>query len=136
MSTFTYFGEEFTYADEFPMFEFAEFQEALADEEDSASGRATGVALRLAVACVAEGDRGRFRKVSRLKRAKVEDWLAVFRDWTAEATERPTGQPTDSSDGLSVTEPRSEPQPVVSATPLRVVRPDLALLEARSRASA
>jgi hypothetical protein len=41
----------------------------------------------------------RFRKVSRQNRAKVEDWLKVFRDWTAEEAERPTGQPTDSSDG-------------------------------------
>ena len=134
MSTFTYFGEEFTYADEFPVFEFAEFQEALSDGEDSNSGRATGVALRLAVASVAPADRGRFRKVSRTNRAKVEDWLVVFRDWTAEVTERPTGQPTGSSDGQSETEGSSEPEPVASVTPL--VRPDLALLEARSRASA
>ena len=136
MSTFTYFGEEFTYADEFPVFEFAEFQEALADDEDSNSGRATGVALRLAVASVAPQDRGRFRKVSRAKRAKVEDWLAVFRDWTAEESERPTGQPTDSSDGPSVTEQPSAPEPVASVTPVRLVRPDIALLESRSRASA
>jgi hypothetical protein len=71
----TYFGEEFTYAEEFPAFEYAEFQEALADDEEANNGRATGVALRLAVACVAEKDRGRFRKVSRENRAKVEDWL-------------------------------------------------------------
>jgi hypothetical protein len=60
----------------------------------------------------------------------------VFRDWTAEATERPTGQPTDSSDGPSGTAQPSEPQPAASVTPVRLVRPDLALLEARSRASA
>jgi hypothetical protein len=117
------------------VFEFAEFQEALADDEDANSGRATGVALRLAVATVAPKDRGRFRKVSRTNRAKVEDWLTVFRDWTAEVTERPTGQPTDSSDGQQETEQPSEPEPVASVTPL-AVRADLALLEARSRASA
>jgi hypothetical protein len=47
MSAFSYFGEEFTYADEFPVFEFAEFQEALADDEDSNSGEGRGLADRV-----------------------------------------------------------------------------------------
>ena len=138
MATFTYFGESFEYAEEFPAFEYAEFQEALSEDEVD-DGRATGIALRLAVACVAEADRGRFRKVSRQKRAKVADWLAVFRDWTAEETERPTGLPTDFSDGQSVTAETSESQPIASVTSLtepekpRLVRPDLALAAARSR---
>lgn len=133
-ASFTYFGEEFAYAADFPVFEFAEFQEALADDVDSESGRATGVALRLAVACVAESDRTRFRKVSRQHRAKVEDWLIVFRDWTAEESERPTGQPTDSSAGLSTAEASSGSQPIASVTsiPERPARPDLALAITRS----
>jgi len=117
MATFTYFGEDFAYSEEFPAFEYAEFQEALSEDEID-DGRATGVALRLAVACVAESDRGRFRKVSRQHRAKVDDWLRVYRDWTAEATERPTGRPTDSSDGPTPAPENSGSQPVASVTSL------------------
>lgn len=136
MSTFTYFGEEMSYAEEFPAFEYAEFQEALAEDEVD-NARATGVALRLAVACVAEADRGKFRKLSRQNRAKVEDWLRVYRDFTTEATERPTGQPTDSSDGQPSTPETSGSEPVASVTPIsseKPIRGDLALAAARSRA--
>lgn len=133
MSTFTYHGEEFDYAPEFPRFAYAEFCEALADGEDSGSEQATGAALRLAVQSVAEKDRKRFRLVSRRSNAKVEDWLTVFRDWTADESERPTQQPSGSSSGLSDTQESSESQPAASVTPLRM---DLALLEARSRVSA
>lgn len=135
MATFTYMGEEFAYADEFPAFEYAEFQEALSEDEVD-DARATGVALRLAVACVAESDRGRFRKVSRTNRAKVSDWLVVYRNWVAGETEVPTGEPTDSSDGLANIPQNSASQPVASVTSLteqRPVRGDLALAAARSR---
>ena len=134
MATFAYFGEEFTYADEFPAFEYAEFQEALAEDEVD-DGRATGVALRLAVACVAESDRGRFRKVSRTNRAKVADWLVVYRDWVAGETEVPTGEPTDSSGGLDNIPQNSGSEPVASVSSLtdRPVRGDLALAAVRSR---
>ena len=135
-ATFTYFGEELEYAEEFPAFEYAEFAEALAEDEIS-DMRATGVALRLAVACVAEKDRGRFRKLSRTNRAKVNDWLRVYLDFTADAAERPTGQPTDSSDGPTSTAQSSESEPVATVTPIgqdRPVRPDLALAAARSQA--
>jgi hypothetical protein len=135
MATFDYFGETFTFAEEFPAFEYAEFLEALSEDEVD-DDHAVGVALRLAVACVAEADRGRFRKVSRQNRAKIPDWLRVYRDWTAEVTERPTGEPTDSSAGLDDTPKNSESEPVATVTslPERPVRPDLALAAARSRA--
>lgn len=133
MATFDYFGEKFAYADEFPAFEYAEFQEALSEDEVD-DGRATGVALRLAVACVAEKDRGRFRKVSRQNRAKVPDWLAVYRDWVAGEAEVPTGEPTDSSAGLESIPQNSESEPIasVSSLPERPVRPDRALAASRS----
>jgi hypothetical protein len=138
-ATFIYFGEEFTYAEEFPAFEYAEFAEALADGEDSDSTRATGVALRFALGCVAGKDRARFRQVSRKNRAKSDDWMKVSAGWTVEETERPTGLPSDSSDGQPGTEENSGSQPVTSVTSLpepekpRLVRPDLALAAARSR---
>ena len=139
-ATFDYFGEEFEYAEEFPAFEYAEFAEALADGEDSESARATGVALRFALGCVAEKDRARFRRLSRTKRAKAEDWMKVSAGWTTEETERPTGLPSDSSDGQPSIVEISESKPVASVTSLpepqekpRLVRPDRALAAARSR---
>ena len=118
MSTFEYFGETLTYAVEAPAFAWAEFQEALDDGEDSQTQRSVGVALRLAVACVAAKDRGRFRKLSRQHNAKVEDWLKVAYGWMAAETERPTQQPTDSSDGHEVTRESSASEPVASVTEL------------------
>lgn len=137
MPKFSYFDESFSYAEEFPAFEYAEFQEALAEDEVD-NGRATGVALRLAMACVAEADRSRFRKVSRANRAKLDDWLKVFRDWTAEEAERPTGQPSDSSTGQentpqsSATEPASSVSSQTESATVRPIRPDLALALSRS----
>jgi hypothetical protein len=131
MSTFTYFGEEFSYAPEFPRFAYAEFCEALADGEEASSEQSTGAALRLAIQSVAEGDRKRFRQVSRKHNAKVDDWLVVFRDWTADEAERPTGQPSDSADGQPDIAANSEQQHVASVTSLPE-RPDLALARTRS----
>ena len=139
MSTFTYFGEELAYATEWPEFEEAEFHAARA-EVDLDPAMATGYALRLALACVAESDRGRFRELSRKNRAKIADWVEVYRNFTAEAAERPTGEPTGSSDGLDSTPKNSESEPVASVTSLPVAtepRPAngaVALALARSQA--
>jgi len=136
MSHFDYLGEQFERADEFPAFAYAEFCEALADGAEENSQQATGVALRLALACVAKKDQQRFRAVSRAKNAKVEDWLKVFYNWSAAEADRPTGQPTDSSDGLEATPETSESLPVASVTslpePAPNSRPDLALAISRS----
>jgi len=136
MSHFDYLGEKFERAEEFPAFAYAEFCEALADGAEENSQQATGVALRLAVACVADKDRQRFRAVSRAKNAKVEDWLKVFYNWSAAEADRPTGQPTGSSAGPEATPENSEPQPVASVTslpdPVQNPRPDLALAISRS----
>ena len=118
MTAIDYFGESLEYAEDFPAFAWAEFQEAIDDGDDAQSQRSVGVALRLAVACVAEKDRGRFRKLSRQHNAKVEDWLKVAYGWMAAETERPTQQPTDSSDGHEVTRESSASEPVASVTEL------------------
>jgi hypothetical protein len=138
VSTFTYFGEEFSYAEQFPAFAYAEFCEVLSEDAASDSNAAMGAALRLAVASVAESDRKRFRVLSRKNNAKADDWLVVFRDWTAAETEHPTGRPSDSSDGQSSTEQTSESKPVALVTSLtdrqdvRPARGDLALARSRS----
>lgn len=138
MSHFEYFGEQFERAEEFPAFAYAEFCEAMADDAEEDGAQATGVALRLAVASVAQKDQKRFRAVSRKNNAKVTDWLKVFYDWSAAEADRPTGQPTDSSDGREATTENSDSQPVASVTslpepePAAIPRPDLALAISRS----
>jgi hypothetical protein len=134
MSTFTYFGEEFSYAEQFPVFAYAEFCEVLSEDAASDSNAAMGAALRLAVASVAESDRKRFRVLSRKNNAKADDWLVVFRDWAADEAERPTQLPSASSAGPSGTEASSAPQPVASVTSLPA-RPDRALADSRSRSA-
>lgn len=133
MASFDYFGESFDFSAEVDAFAVTEFAEAMDDDVDSEGLRGIAVAWRLALSCVAEDDRKRFRSVSRKNKAKVADYLAVFRDWTAEATERPTGQPTDSSDGPGLTVVNSESQPDAPvSTPEPVVRPDMRLAISRS----
>jgi hypothetical protein len=131
-ATFDYFGESLEYAAEYPRFLFAEFCQVASEGEDATSTRSIGVALALAEACVAEKDRGRFRRLSRANNAGVENWIVIFQDWTAEEAERPTGPPTDSSDGPELTVVSSESQPDVSATSRRAPRPDMALAISRS----
>jgi hypothetical protein len=132
MTAFDYFGESFEFSPEVDPFAITEFAEAMDDDVDSEGLRGIAVAWRLALSCVAEDDRKRFRSVSRKNKAKVIDYLAVFRDWTAEATERPTGLPTDSSDGptLTVVNSGSQPEPEVSTEP--TVRADMRLAVSRS----
>lgn len=131
--TFSYFGEDFSFAEEYPSFLEAEFHEART-REDLRPSDAIGYALRLAEACVAPDDRGRFKKVSRANNAKIEDWIVVYQSWTEVEAERPTGQPTDLSDGQSTTEQSSGSQPVASVTslPERAPRADLQLAVTRS----
>jgi hypothetical protein len=131
MSVFTYFDEEFAFSPEVDPFAITEFAEAMDDDVDSEGLRGIAVAWRLALSCVAEDDRKRFRSVSRKNKAKAIDYLAVFRDWTAEVTERPTGSPTDSSDGraLTVVSSESQPEPEASTPP---VRGDMLLAVSRS----
>jgi hypothetical protein len=111
MSTFDYFGESFRFSPEADTFAITELAEAMDDDVDSEGLRGIAVAWRLALSCVAEEDRKRFRTVSRQNRAKVPDYLVVFHYWTADVTERPTMQPSDSSDGPGLTVVRSESQP-------------------------
>lgn len=135
-ATFTYFGETFTYAKVFPRFLYAEFLEKL-QEDDVSNEQATGVALRLAIACVDEADRARWRKVSRQNNAELVDWMVVYRDWTAEVTERPTGLLTDSSAGHSPTPETSVSGPDATVTTLptakRPARGDMGLAVSRSQ---
>lgn len=138
MPEFTYFGESFRFSESVDPFAITEFAELLEDSESEAQLRGFAVTWRLALSCVAEEDQARFRQVSRKNKATAQAYMQVFREWTADESERPTTRPSDSSDGPSVTPLKSETLPddaVTSQTerpPVRVVRPDLALALARS----
>lgn len=135
MSTFDFHGETFTYADEFPAFAHAEFCEAMDDGEEVTSTRSTAVTLRLALASIAESDRSRFRRLCRRVQPPAGEVMGIFGGLLAVLSERPTGQPADSSDGLSSTPQNSGQEPVASVTSLPerpAPRPDLALAASRS----
>lgn len=86
----------------------------------------------------AEREWARFRKVARANRADSTTLLpVVFAVYTA-ATERPTVQPSDSSDGPAPTPLRSVSPPADPAMDRLSGRPDLqsALLEARAAKAA
>ena len=140
MSTFEMQGESFTYADSFPAFAHAEFCEAMDDGETVNSTRSTAVTLRLALASVAESDRGRFRQHCRKVQPSAAEVMGVFSGLLEALSDRPTMLPADSSDGRESTEVNSEPEPVASVTaiaarPERPSRPDLALALSRSGAA-
>lgn len=103
---FEYFGEKFAYVEEFPHFAQAEFFMAVA-EDDVTLAEATAMALRFALACVAEKDRARFRKVSRARNAQAADWMKVFQGRLTAETGRPTTRPGDSSPGPQTAPPSS-----------------------------
>lgn len=134
---FTYFGEEFSFAEEIDQFAVVEFAESLENGIEAEGLRGMAVAWRLALGCVAEDDQERFRRVSRRNKAKADDYLVVFRDRLATDAERPTGAPSDSSSGPAPIEEKSESQPDAGVTPLPTapVRPDLALAASRSRSA-
>jgi hypothetical protein len=138
MATFTYFDEEFRYSDEGDPFAVTEFAEAVDSGVDSEALRGVAAAWRVALSCVHDEDKSRFRQVSRKNRAKSDDYVAVFWQWLSWQAERPTRQPSDSSDGQSVTGATSDSAPVASVTPIPTAEPRpangaVALALARSR---
>lgn len=143
---FLYFGEKFQYVEVFPQFELDEFH-MLRAEDDVDDSLARGAALRTALACVAESDRGRFRSVSRRNRAQITDWIPVIKQFTAAEAGVPTSLPGDSTGGPSPDRSSSGQQsdassaptpPQASVTPLparagkRPPRGDMGLAVARS----
>lgn len=131
-----YFGEELRAAPEFPYFIEAEFHEART-REDLPFADSMGYALRFTQACVHPDDRARFLKLSRANNAKLEDWMSLTQEFVAEAAARPTGQPTDSSDGHKTTPEISVSEPVASVTAIptepKPANGAVALALARSR---
>jgi hypothetical protein len=142
VSEIEFFGERLKLSEpsdfEFAMMEFAEVAEDL--DADTLAGAAA--VMRILKAVIHPDDVKRFVRLARTNHAQVErDLMPIVVDAFTRETDRPTGQPSESSDGL---QPTSAPSADVSS--LRVIRrleqqgrPDLALMvdqAQRSRASA
>ncbi len=109
MASVAFFGEDFGLAGEMSEFALLEFAEAAADGEDGDSMQGMAAILRLLRDCITPEDWPRFRKVARSNRAKSSDLLPVIQATMTAVAERPTGLPSDSSDGPVVIELKSEP---------------------------
>lgn len=144
-------GEEFHVAERIglmPLMRFAHLASAGVDSEDM---EALAAMYDLLEQCVANGEWQRFQRAATRTRADGEALMKVVQDAIAVLSERPTGRPSDSSDGPTTTRPKSAIGQVSSESRddyLAVVkewedkgRPDTALMvlmagEAREREAA
>lgn len=101
-----------------PLMRFAHLASSGVDSEDM---EALAAMYDLLEQCIADDDWPRFQRAATKSRADGEMLMAVVQKAIEAIGERPTGQPSDSSDGLTTIEPRSE-SAVASSEPLRVIR--------------
>lgn len=134
VKTHTLFGETFELEDEPSEFAQAEFASAIVGGVPEGSSDALGAIFLLTLSCIVEKDQTRFKAVCRKNRAKVEDLTAVLQVVKNGVADRPTGLPSDSSDGQPDIEPKSVANSGVKGSDRLAGRPDLQL--ARTRATA
>lgn len=103
MAEVSFCGETFTIPDKIgamPLMRFASLARAGVDTDDLEGLAAMYDLLR---SCIAEDDWDRFETLAETEKAEGSDlWLLVQQVFVVHA-ERPTGQPSDSSDGPSTT---------------------------------
>ena len=129
MSAVPFFGEQFDLNPEPSEYALMEFAEAAADGVDGDTMQGLAAMMRLVTECIDVKDRSRFRVLARKSKAGADDLTKVIQAAFKQETERPTGRPSDSSDGPTITAPRS----VASSDdkPSRFAgRPDLELMVA------
>jgi hypothetical protein len=129
-------GETFTLAEDPSQFAIMEFAMAASAGENADDGgmRGMGSLLRLVLETIVESDRDRFLQVGRRERATADDLIEMLGGKLSDDAERPTVQPSGSTDGQGSTEPKSEPNSDASDSPTDgpvkldlTGRPDLAL---------
>ena len=143
MPEIEFYGETFTVTDEPNEFALMEFADA-AEDVDSNSLAALAAVLRLVKEAVVanpdvegstdESEWQRFRTLARKNKATSQTLMPVIFGLFEDATERPTGQPADSSVGPVATPLRSVSPPVEAALERLSGRPDMqaALLKTAS----
>lgn len=117
------FGESFRLVDEPSEFAWMEFADA-AESIDSNTMPAMAAVYRLLQDAITADDWPRFRAAARKNRATTETMMPVIFAVGQAVTDRPTGQPSDSSVGLAATPPKSVSTHEVAATELFPGRPD------------
>jgi hypothetical protein len=110
-----FFGEQLKLVDTPPKYALMVYADRVSGADlDNADGeteaRAQAAILRLARACVASADRAKFERLAEKNDAGLDDMntiIMAMMEAVADATERPTEQPSVSSDGPADTEPKS-----------------------------
>lgn len=121
MSEVEFFGERYPVADKIglmPLMRFARVAEAGVDSGDMAGLAAM---YDLLEQCIADESWPAFQRAATRNRADGDDLMRVVKDAIEAIAARPTGRPSDSSDGPAAIEPRSVTEPV-SSEPLRLIR--------------
>lgn len=140
--TVEFLGDTFAVTDRIgamPLMRFAKIAQGGVDSNEMAGLAAL---YDLLEQCIAPDDWQRFQAHADRKRAQGDELLEVVKQVFSIVSERPTGQPSGSSDGLRTIEPNlpaASSSPVIDASE-RVIerlnaqgRPDLALLVRRKQ---
>lgn len=135
-NTVEFFGETFHLNETVPKFALIEFAEAATSGAEDSQLQTWGTMLRLALACIAPDEAGRFRGVARRNPCEEDDLTEVFKSALSQSTERPTSRPSDSSDGPPVTELKSAPSSAGKVSDRLAGRPDLQLAVRQTKQSA
>jgi hypothetical protein len=125
----TFAGEEFGVADRIglmPLMRFAHLADGGVDSEDMS---ALAAMYDLLEQCIDPVDWQRFQRAATKVRADGEALMGIVKQAIEVIGERPTGRPSDSSDGPTVTEPKSVTEPGSSGKSAVVVQ-----LESKGRA--
>jgi hypothetical protein len=127
-------GESFEVHPTMSFWALNDFAEAMAMAgDDVVEAQSFKVITALIKDCIVAEDWQRFEAVTRAKRASVEDLMSVVTAMTAANAQRPTGRPSDSSDGPEGTALSSGLSAADKALAASGLRPDqkLAILRAR-----
>jgi hypothetical protein len=104
----TFHGEAFTVRDVIPEMAIMRFADVAVRGVSSHDMEGRAAMYVLLKACLAEDDWPRFEQLAIAKNATHEDYWQVVQDVMVALTERPMERPSDSSDGPTVTSPKSE----------------------------
>lgn len=133
MPTIDCMGETFEVHPNISFWALSDFAEAMGQQDGSVDAKSFKVITALIQDCIVPDDWGRFEAVTRAKRAGVDDLMKVVTSMVEANAERPTGRPSDSSDGPVVTFPNSELSSADKALDESGLRPDQKLAILRTR---
>ncbi len=136
MGSIEFYGQQFELDDTPSEFALMEFAEAAADGADGDTMQGMASMLRLIRGCLTAEDWPRFARTARTNKAAAKDLLPVFEAAFGQATERPTGQPSDSTDGLPTITPKPASNSAGKVSTLLAGRPDLQLAVRKAREAA